>query len=342
MPMSKKKNKVQKKKHKTNSSKKIIGLTIVSIIIIAIFALIIFNLIDNKKPKRHKISKSNTTITNDNKTINSCKRQPAFLKTYGLRSPYAIDTRQGNESMGIKIVEASRGGKVLQLPSWDDFGYIGLYTIDNLGNIYTSPTPHVSIDINPPKEQNKILVIDTKTGIMSEFLKLSSKNTPDAKNPFGVFGLEFDCSTNSLYATSISGSTHKDESGKIYQINTKNKKIISSYSNIDVLGIGLFSGAKGKRIYLGLARKPEIYSIGLNDSGGFNNDLKFEFSLLNVPGGGYHKAHRIKFKNGIMTLKTREFSYSLIAASSSMRTIYTFKYNLNNNKWDFIELVNET
>jgi hypothetical protein len=243
--------------------------------------------------------------------------------------------------MGLKIIVEKRNGKSLRLPEWNKFGFLGLYTLDNMGNIFTAPSPYVSIDINPPKEQNKILKVNGKTGEMTEFLRLPSKNPPTSKNPFGVIGLAFDCESQSLYATSIAGSTYKEESGKLFQINNIDKKILNTYDNIDVMGIAIFKGVSGKRIYLGLARKPEVYSIGLNENGSFKDDLRFEFSLIDVPGGGDYKTHRIKINNGVMTLKTREFSYTLIAASTTLRVIYTFKYNIENDKWEFIDIRNE-
>jgi len=339
-----KKKQVGKTIEKAGNKKKF-GLIIVAILIAAITGLVLFNLTKsgNTHKKPHKKSKiSLSKLNNDNKSLAYCLKLPEFPKKHGLKPPYAIDLRQGsNENMGLKIIEPRRNGKALRLPGWQNFGFLGLYTLDNFGNIYTAPMPYVSIDINPPKEQNKILKVDAKSGEMKEFLRLPSKNTPTSKNPFGVIGLAFDCESKSLYATSIAGSTYKEEAGKLFQIDNKDKKILNTYDNIDVMGIAIFKGASGKRMYLGLARKPEVYSIGLNEKGGFNDDLRFEFSLIDVPGGGDYKAHRIKIANGMMTLKTREFSYTLIAASTNLRVIYTFKYNVDKDKWEFVDLRNE-
>ncbi len=329
--------KKQKKQSKNKLDKKRkTGLFIVSLLIIAIVGILTYNLTNksqNTKPnKHHKANISNNT------SIISCKRSPLFPKRHGLNPPYAIDLRQGTEFRGLRIIEAKRNGKTLQLPGWDSYGFLGLYTLDDKGNIYTAPMPYVSININPPNEQNRILKVDSGTGEMYVFMQLPSETPPNAKNPFGVIGLEFDCETKSLYATSVAGSTYKNESGKIFQINPSTKAIKDTYKNLDVMGITIFHGKTGKRIYIGLARKPEIYSIGLNENGGFKDDLRYEFSLENVPGGSNVKAHRMLIKDNIMTLKTREFSYSLISASVSMRIIYKFKYNPANDKWEFLEL----
>lgn len=321
---------------KKSNKKRIWGLILVALLIVIIVSIFAINLL-KKKETTDKKNRSTTKVETSNKTITSCFRSPIFPMKHGLRGPYAVDLRQDGQNIGLRIMDV-KTKRSLKLSGWDSFGYLGLYTLDNKGNIYTSPLPYVSIDINPPEEQNKLLIVDSRTGKMSEFMKLPSKNSPTAKNPFGVIGLGFDCDTKSLYASSVAGSTFNDESGKLFQIDPNTKKIINTYDNIDVLGISIFQGKTGKRMYLGMARKPEIYSIGLDENGGFIDDLKFEFSLVDTPGGGFHKAHRMKIKDGIMTLKAREFSFTLIAASNSLRTIYTFKYNKSNDKWEFIEL----
>ncbi len=343
--MSGKKTKAKRAKNKKapskkSGSKKRTGLFIVSILILGIIALIAFGLSKSKGEKKGK-KHSNTSISQQNKVISSCKRSPLFPTKHGMKAPFAIDLRQGAEFRGLRIIEARRNGKYLQLPGWDKYGYLGLYTLDDKGNIYTSPMPYVSIDINPPKEQNKILKVDSRTGEMNVFMSLPFTKPPSPKNPFGVIGLEYDCTTKSLYIASIAGSTYKKEYGKVFQINPDTKKILDTYDNLDVMGVAIFAGKTGRRVYVGLARKPEVYSIGLDDKGGFKDDLRFEFSLKDVPGGADVKALRMRIKDNIMTLKSREFSYSLITASVSMRIIYTYKYNLEKDKWEFIELHSE-
>ncbi len=330
----------QKVKAKKSNSKKRTGLLIVSILIFGILGLIAFGLSKSKGGKKEK-KHSNTSISKQNKVISSCKRSPLFPTKHGMKAPFAVDLRQGTAFRGLRIIEARRNGKYLQLPGWDKFGFLGLYTLDNKGNIFTAPMPYVSIDINPPKEQDRILKVDARTGRMSVFMNLPFTKPPSAKNPFGVIGLEYDCTTNSLYATSVAGSTYKKEYGKIFQINPDTKIILDTYDNLDAMGVTIFAGKTGRRIYIGLARKPEVYSIGLDEQGGFKHDLRFEFSLKDVSGGADVKAHRMRIKDNVMTLKAREFSYSLITASVSMRTIYKYKYNPEKDKWEFIELHSE-
>ena len=215
MTVKKKQKKIVQKKRKNKKP----ALIIVSVLILAILGIIIYGLSVNSgksKPKKH------INISSGNKSIASCTKNPAFPSKEGMNPPYAIDLRQNDYFLGLQIIEA-KTGRVLRRPDWDDFGYLGLYTIDNHGNIYTSPVPYVSIDINPPELQNRILKVDGISGNMEEFLKFSSSKPPTPKNPFGVIGLIFDCDTKSLYATTVAGSTMNDEIGCIYQIDIETK-----------------------------------------------------------------------------------------------------------------------
>ena len=56
---------------------------------------------------------------------------------------------------------------MLQLPTWDDAGYLGPYAVDKLGHIYVAPTPYVSLYINPPDKQNQVWKVDASSGLMT-------------------------------------------------------------------------------------------------------------------------------------------------------------------------------
>jgi hypothetical protein len=111
---------------------------------------------------------------------------------------------------------------------------------------------------------------------------------------------------------------------------------MDTYDGFDALGIAIYYGIDGKRAYIGHARRPEIHSVGIDEKGGFKNDRRLEFSLIDVPHGSFNKAHRIIIKDDIMTLKTREFSYTLIVASDVLRTNYYFQYNRETGKWEYL------
>lgn len=310
-----------------------IGLAIVALLLIVVVGIIIYGFISAKSKNSHGGKNLSTTY-------HGCTQNPQFPINEGYTPPFAVDTRQNEDNMGLRLIEA-KSGRIIKKDTWDDFGFVGQYTYDDKGNIYTSPLPYVSIDINPPELQNRILKIDSGTGEMKELINLPWKNRPSARNPYGIIAMDFDCDTKSIYATSVAGSGLKEESGRIFQVDPENKKILDTYENFDALGVQLYSNREGKRLYLGSARKPEIYSIGLKEDGSFMDDLKFECSLLDAPNGGYFKGHKIRFLNDTMIVKTREFSFSLMAASDDMRTVYRFAYDNKDKKWDFIDLFDD-
>jgi len=139
-----------------------------------------------------------------------------------------------------------------------------------------------------------------------------------------------------VYVSSLAGSSAENEVGRIFHVDLKSKKILHQLEGFDALGIGVFNMKSGKKLFLGHARSPEIYSIDLDDSGAFVGKPKFEFSLAAMEGGSYDNAHRIRFLNGnVLKIKGIEFSFSLIAASEPQRNIYLFDYDAQNDRWKF-------
>lgn len=262
-----------------------------------------------------------------------CKVAPAFPKKFGLRMPYGVDLRQQGY-MGLAIIEGNPGGKTLRLPEWEQAGYLGPHAFDQNGNIYVAPTPNINIDFNPPEKQNIVYIVESQTGEMKKLIELPWASPPTANNPFGLVGLTYDCDTESLYAASLAGSTFREEKGRIFRIDLKSGKVADQLEGLDVLGLGVFNGSSGKRLYFASARASEVYSIGLKDSGNFRNDKRLEFSLAAGSQGAFDKGHRIQFSGpNQMTVKAIEFSYSLIAASDPRRNIYSYVYDPQQDAW---------
>jgi hypothetical protein len=262
-----------------------------------------------------------------------CKVAPAFPKKFGLRMPYGVDLRQQGY-MGLAIIEGNPGGKTLRLPEWEQAGYLGPHAFDQSGNIYVAPTPNVNIDFNPPEKQNIVYIVESQTGEMKKLIELPWASPPTANNPFGLVGLTYDCDTESLYAASLAGSTFREEKGRIFRIDLKRRKVEDQLEGVDALGLGVFNGSSGKRLYFASARESEVYSIGLKDSGNFRDDKRLEFSLAAGSQGSFDKGHRIQFPGpDQMTVKAIEFSYSLIAASDPRRNIYSYVYDPQKDTW---------
>ncbi len=266
-----------------------------------------------------------------------CKSAPGFINKFRVRSPWAVDLTQ-HRFTGLRIREYVEGGRSLQLPSWSLGGHLVSYAIDGDGNIYLTPAPYVSLMDNPPKEQNRVYRVNSESGEMETYINLPGWELLNENNPFGSFGVAYDCETKSLYVSSLAGSTYKEERGTIFQINVSSGEIMNKYQGIDALALSVCNTPKGKRLFFGSARQAEIRSLGLDKNGDFKGDLYRECSMIHQKGGGMDKAVRIRFPEPkIMEVKAMEFSYSLIASSDPLRNVYIFKMD-EEGKWQFHEM----
>lgn len=271
---------------------------------------------------------------------NYCQASPQFLSSLGMEQP-VLDTTD-EFAVGLLVRDLAGEGQAYQHETWDDAGKVGPFAIDWLGNIFVAPAPVISQELNPVAEQNKIFRADTQSGIMSEFLSLPWPLPPGGGNPYGVVGLTYDCDSDSLYASSIAGSTVQDEVGVIYQIDPTSGEILSQLENVDALGIGVFRANAGKRLYYGAGRSPEVYSVALDGDGHFVGTPRLEFSLASQPGGSTDKAQRIQFTpENSMIVKAIEFNYSLQPTSRIQKDIYTFQYQSTDDSWTFLHVAEE-
>ena len=223
---------------------------------------------------------------------------------------------------------------VYQHPSWDDAGYLGTPVNDGFGNIYVAPAPRVNLYDNPPEQQNTIFKVDTDSGVMAEYITLPSAAPPSAENPFGIVGLAYDCDTESLYAASIAGSDRDTEIGVIYQIDLKTGEIRSQLNGVDGFGLGVFNRVLGKRLYFGLARKSEVWSVALDRDGQIKGKPRFEFSMAGWGPDGDDKARRIVFRRADeMILRGSQFNFNLIAGTERLQTDYLLRYDPVQDLW---------
>ena len=213
-------------------------------------------------------------------------------------------------------------GSLYQHETWDDAGFLGPFITDRQGNIYTAPVPLVSLVDNPPEQQNRIYRVDTDSQVMSLFSELPPALPFSGANPFGVVGLAYDCETDSLYATSLAGSTAGQEVGRIFHVDLKTKQVLAQLEGVDAMGVAAFNSVDGKRLYYAPARHAaEVRSIALDAQGNFVGEPRREFSFANKATGGRRTIRRIRFNTpGEMTLHTMDFNYSLQVPASAKRT----------------------
>ncbi len=266
-----------------------------------------------------------------------CQSLPAFVQEIGFVQP--LLSTSFPDYTGAALGDLDSEGNLVNIyqhPTWDDAGHLGPITRDGSGNLYVSPVPQVSLEQNPPEDQNKIFKIDSISGEMVEFIDLPGAR-PTAANPFGTIGLTYDCDTNSLYASTLAGSTAGEENGRIYRIDLTTRKVAAQLDNVDAIGLGTFNGFNGKRLYYGLARTPDVYSIALDSQGNFLGEPRHEFSLAALEGGGQEMARRISFtQDSMMQITAIEFTYSLHTAIAEQQTHYKLRY-LPGDSWGVVE-----
>jgi hypothetical protein len=265
-----------------------------------------------------------------------CQEEPAFIDGLGFTGR-GIGGTSLTGTIGFVIAEQDEAGnykQVYQHPTWTMAGYLGPFVRDEQGHTYTAPTPFSSVELNPPEEQNKVYKIDTTSGEMAEFVDLPPALPPSPANPFGVMGLFYDCDTNNLYAASIAGSTAEEEVGRVFRIDTASGEIEDQWSGMDMLGVGVFNGVDGKRLYMGSARDSGVFSIALDEEGNFSGEPRLEFYLAGLEGGGNDKAQRFTFTpEGEMVIKGVDFNYNLSASSEPRRNLYWMTYLPESDSW---------
>lgn len=298
-----------------------------------IFGALAFTIVGVAAAYFYKSSAAKRTLKPFGTTL-GCQQIPAFVRELGFGNKVALSTSD-RFLQGLILVE---GERKYQHPSWKSAGSLAPIQRDASGNAYAAPAPWIDTLENKPDEQNKVYRIDGQTQKMTEFVELP-KRRATAENPFGVLGLTFDCDTNSLYAASVAGSTRRETNGGLYQIDAKTGKLISSREGIDAIGLGVFNSAKGKRLYYGLARNSEVWSIDLNDDGSFANEPRREVSFENLGARGDDKARRINFvqnaQNFEMVVIGIEFGFNLIAPSEKQEVLHRYTYDLAKDVWNY-------
>ncbi len=304
-------------------SKRNFVLALIGIAIFLAFGYLFFRGVLNNKTKSRPVG-----------IVTGCTKSPSFVSKLGFTNQAALST-SANRIKGLVIIE--QGKQSYQHESWKIAGNLAPIQLDKDGDIFVSPAPMINVLENPFAEQNTIHKIDSISQEMKPFAKLPTTANATEQNPYGILGLGYDCETSSLYASSVAGSTRTSEVGKIYQIDSTNGNVKATLENIDAFGIGVFNSAKGKRLYYGLARNPEVWSIGLDDNGGFLSDTKREVSLEGFGQRGDDKARKIRFTSqNEMTVTGIEFNFNLIAPTEKQETIYSFRYNLTQDTFSFL------
>ena len=269
---------------------------------------------------------------------NECKKQPAFLRTTGLDPSRAAYSTSEKNKMGLVLLQLNTAGdtsarKIFQRPDWTMGGRLGPIQLDREGNCFVAPVPMISMLDNPVSKQNIVYRVDTQNGEMKVFAELPEQKIAE-ENPYGILGFAYLCETNTLYVSTVQGSTRETESGFIYALDASTGKVIDKISGIDAIGMGISYISGERRLYFGSARISDIFSILLNKEGKFSGKPQPAFSIAGLGPRGDDKVRRIKFdKNGAMQVIGIEFNFNLTAPTEKQETVYTLYWNEAEKKW---------
>lgn len=270
-------------------------------------------------------------------TNNTCLKIPSFVKKWGyMVSNTGFSTAEKNiKGLCLVTIDSNQKRTIYQHNTWSKYGYLSSMCFDQNGNIYLIPIPFISMLNLEPEKMNKILVVNAKTGIMNEWLNLTSAKQETITNPYATMGIGFDCFDSTLTVATILGSKRKEERGKIYRIKVTTKKIIDSIMHTDAMSVAIQQQFGINKLFFGSSRDGKIYSYEINQNGKFKQESKkLEFSLQNLGPRGDDKARKIKFlKPDLVEVYGTAFNYNLQAISEKPETVYTFQYSLVSKRW---------
>ncbi len=259
----------------------------------------------------------------------SCARLPKFLYENGFSAPI-IDLSQ-IKYKGVAFID-KKTNRVLHSKLWERYDALGTYSIDNLGNIYLTPNPFISITPATFNLQKAIYKLDN-SGNLQRWLVID-EITPSAKNPFGLISIVFDCDDKTLFVSSIDKSDYKKARGRIYHIEPKEKKILEKIEGFDALTLAILKTKQNKYLLAGSARDNGVYANKFE-----NNKLSKNFiKLFEIPNPELRvRKIRVIGKNKLY-LEAIKFNYSLIAQTTNkQRFHYIATYNPKTKEWSIKE-----
>jgi hypothetical protein len=271
-----------------------------------------------------------------------CRVLPPLLSKSGFDPKRMYLSTSERTIMGLVLMEMPANTKdkarSWQHPSWKNAGWLGGMAITDKGEIWVIPAPLINLLNNKPDDQNCLWKTHKVTGELTKAVVFPKPDSIfNGQNPYGAMGLAYDCDNGVIYASSVAGSTRKLELGHIYAVRTTDSKIIASMDSIDGFGLGVGTIDGAKRLYFGSARNGQIQSVGLNADGTFAGNIVNEFTLDDLGPRGDDRARKIRFaSDGTMTVHGVEFYFNLTAPTEKQETVYQFKYNIAQKKWQLM------
>lgn len=275
-----------------------------------------------------------------------CRKQPAFITKLGFDVSKSAISSSEDRMMGPVLIEVenpdeyhSARKRFYQDSTWLMAGFVGPIVVDNNGDVYTVPHPFVNALMTSFEDLNTIYRIGSRTGKMEKFLSVPVDKIPHFQNPYGILGLSFDCASGQLIASTVSGSSEKEEAGKIVSVDPKTQKITTIIEGIDVMGIFIAVLDERRRLFYGKARNSEIWSVPVNKENQIDGEHRLEVSLSGLGYRGDDKARKILLRNDRMFITGVPFYYNLTAPRIKQESTYVFKFNRSRKIWE-VESIN--
>jgi hypothetical protein len=270
----------------------------------------------------------------------TCKALPSFVRDLGFNAKQSAFSTREKQMMGLVLIEyRDTGNKVYQHPSWREAGWLSVLQIDRHGNIFVAPAPFISVLDNPVSKQNILYKVDARNQQMLPFIELPLKDSSgNARNPFGITGIAYNCRNNLLYVSSISGSDITTERGCLYVIDASSKEIVDRYEGKDFFGLEAGVVNQQVKLLAGSTRTSEVYSFNLTSKGKLSGSPEKIIDLADLGPRGDDKVRKIVFQpDGTLVISGLQFTYNLIASTERPETNYFFRYNDQSGKWMLLQ-----
>jgi hypothetical protein len=265
-------------------------------------------------------------------TVN-CAGKPKFLKKLGFVGDITFATNEKG-IRGLIMFGAPTANSDTPLryqhQTWSRAGFLDAFVMDRNGNLYLAPSPRTGLGVTEPKNQDQIFKLDTQDGALASYITLPSAAPASPENPYGVLGLAYDCDTNSLYATTVTGSTPAQQVGRIYHIDLNTGEIAGQRDNLDAYGVAVRS-AEGKQLIFGSPHDAQIRALDLDEEGNFQGEPRTIATLADP-----QRAHKISFANeNEMIVQAVEFSFTNVDIPQETET--RFQYEAAADTWSLAQ-----
>ena len=278
-------------------------------------------------------------------SLDACAALPRFVRHLRFVGGMYLSTNLKNKD-GLFLMGRLPNGQLASWrdPSWAETGPVAAYARDKRGTIYLAATPFVQAAKDAAWRYRTVWKIDSDSGKLTPWLTLPVAGKPHSGNPYGILGMAYDCTTDSLYVTSVMGSDYDHKKGIVYRLDTRTNAVEKILTGMDAMGVLALADVGGKHLLLGSARSSAVLWVPLNRQGQVAGKPSLLFRLQQAPGGRDDRARRFLLnRKGELKIKAMDFDYTLRTASEAEERWYHYRYQPATGHWKFthVKTVND-